>query len=115
MSLIQLLPEIAYLHIGQVNKLRLCDGLVCFPEHALLEQQSALQQILLLAILDLIQNICYVLVVIQQHVLVWVCSAHVSLAVQCLHSKSGIQVSGSLVQEKSVRCQGTMPHKSVLG
>ncbi len=77
--------QACYLNIGEVDKLGLCDGLVCLSEHALLEQQPALLQVLLLAVLHFVQHICYVLVIVQQHVLVWVGLAHVSLVVHCLH------------------------------
>ena len=77
--------QACYLNVGKVDELGLCDGLICLPEHALLEQQPALLQILLLAVLHFIQHICYVLVIIQQHVLIWVGLAHVSLVVHCLH------------------------------
>ena len=73
-----------YLDIGEVHKLSLCDGLICFPEHTLLEQQSTLLQVFLLAVFDLIQHICYILVVIEQHVFIWVGLAHVGLVVHCL-------------------------------
>ncbi len=76
--------QACYLNVGEVDELGLRDGLVCLPEHALLEQQPALLQVLLLAVLHFVQHICYVLVVIQQHVLVWVGLAHVSLVVHCL-------------------------------
>lgn len=35
-----------HLNVGQVHKLRLCDGLVSLPEHALLKQQAALPALL---------------------------------------------------------------------
>lgn len=74
-----------YLYVGQVDKLRLGDGFISFPEHALFEQQSALLQVLLLVGLDLVQDISDVLVVIQQHVLIWAELTHICLAVHRLH------------------------------
>jgi len=93
--------QTCYLNVGEVDKLGLRDGLVCLPEHALLEQQPALLQVLLLAVLHFIQHICYVLVVIQQHVLVWVGLAHVSLVVHCLHHTAML---GSLAKEALQVC-----------
>ncbi len=86
--------QACYLNIGQVDKLGLRDGLICLSEHALLEQQPALLQVLLLAVLDFVQHICYVFVVIQQHVLVWVGLTHVSLVVHCLHHTAMLSSCG---------------------
>ena len=86
--------QACYLNVGEVDELGLRDGLVCLPEHALLEQQPALLQVLLLAVLHFVQHICYVLVVIQQHVLIWVGLAHVSLVVHCLHHTAMLSSCG---------------------
>ena len=89
-----------YLYVGQVDELRLSDGFISFPEHALLEQQSALLQVLLLVGLDLVQDISNILVIIQQHVLIWTELTHICLAVHRLHGNPSENTSKCAVYSK---------------
>ncbi len=73
------------LDIRKVHELGLCDGLVRLPEHALLEQQLAVGDLLLLVGPQLVHHIRNVLVVVQQQVLVPKRLSKLRLAGQRLH------------------------------
>ena len=76
------------LDVREVHELGLCDGLVCLPEHALLEQQLAGGKVLLLVGAQLVHHIRNVLVVIQQQVLVCQRLTELAFAGKGLHVNS---------------------------
>ena len=58
-----------YLNKRQIHKLWLCNCLICLPEHALFEEELAGRKFGFLGV-EVTQDICYVLTVVQKDVLV---------------------------------------------